>query len=333
VYSFRGEPGRRYDARLRSADFPTYVVLARTVGGITEPFAETNGVADGSRLRFSVPTAGEYLLIAQSVTDDGTGSFTLSLDTLPAPRPRIAELRVGDRVEGKVTEEDFELAFDGVVTRGNYDLYRLRGTPGQRLHVRMEGSTWRPTLSAGTLQDGRYVPEVFEHTKELHWEPSQMLLTIPASGEYLVQAAAQDGEFEAYTLEVEEDKEEEIGPSVAPVRIALSRGLPVDGRLEVGNPHYPDGRWYHEYSFTGRPGELVRVTLQSRAFDAHLLVGRMEEGEFREMRSEDNTCGSGTDAALDVEVPPDGVLVLIATSARPGGRGAYRIRVGPPQTE
>ena len=320
VYQFRAAPGKRYVATMQSADFDSYITVARTVGGITdEMMSDDDGGSEplASRLRFDVPEAGTYLLIAQSLGADGTGAFTVSLDTVAVRPLEIQNLTVGQTVQGEITEDDAE--FDD--TEGYYDIYRVQGRAGQRLRVRMEFADYIPSVSVGTMQDGRFVP-----LDEMGGMSGSQTIALPEAGEYYVQAGAYGSVTGAYTLVVEER-----APAPPPRTQPLRRGETVQGSIESGDAELDDGRWYDAYAYTGRAGETLVVRMSAEDFDTYLIIGRMVNGEFEELdRNDDDPEGEGTDSRLEIELPEDGRYVIQATSFLPELQGDYELSVGGP---
>ncbi|HEY7771150.1 hypothetical protein [Longimicrobium sp.] len=321
VYRFQAEAGRRYVATLQSSDFDAYLTVARTVGGITDHMLmDDDGAGEtNARLRFTAPASGTYLLIAQSLLPEGTGAFTVSVDTMPAKRLAIGDLRVGQTVTGELEETDREYGA-GPGGGGFFDLYRVRGTPGQRLRLRMLMGDFFPALNGGSMAGDEFVPDAFGQGQGV------LLLTLPPSGETLVQAGVEGEVLGEYTLTVADR-----GPAAAPRPVRLSRGQPVHGRLQAGDAeNEEDGRWTDHYIITGSAGERIRVTMAAEAFDAYLSIGRMVDGAFQEIASNDDEGEQGTNSAVEVQLPEAGEYVIIATSFAPGGEGEYRIQFAAP---
>jgi hypothetical protein len=323
VYSFQAQAGRRYVATMESGEFDAFLTVARSVGGITDHMMmdDDGGGETNSRLRFMVPATGTYLLIARSLAEDGTGAFTVGLDTLRAPRLTIADVRPGQTVQGEITENDLEFPEGEASVAGFYDVYRLRGTPGQRVRIRMTMGEYFPVLSAGAMDGDEFVPEVFSQGG------NQLLLTLPESGEYLVQAGAEGNVFGPYTLTVEER-----GPVVVPPARPIRVGEAVTGRLDESDGESDeDGRWYDLYAYTGRAGERVRITMASDEFDTVVSLGRMVNGAFQEIATnDDEEGGEGTHSAVELELPEAGSYVIMATSFSAGSTGGYQLRVAAP---
>jgi hypothetical protein len=323
VYQFQASPGRRYIATLESDAFDAFLTLARTVGGITDHMLtddDGSGEGTGSRLRFTVPAAGTYLILAQSLGEDGTGAFTLRLDSATIRQPRPQAFTIGTPVQGELSESDAEYEDQGA--EGFYDLYRLQGRAGQRLRIRMEMGEFYPSVEVGTMQGGQFQPvEGATQGSEGAWN-----VTLPAAGEYFIRAGAFGDITGEYTLSAEER-----APAPAPRTTPIRRGESASGELQEGDSELDDGRWYDAYVYTGRAGERLRVDLRSEDFDAYVAVGRMVDGNFTEIGSNDDAeDGEGLDSALEVELPEDGRYLIQATSFSAGATGAYQVSVSTP---
>jgi hypothetical protein len=327
VYQFRAQAGVRYVVNVQSREFDALVRLARNVGGITDYIAsdDDGGPGNGARLRFQVPTAGTYLLVAQSVAREGTGAFTILLDTAGVRLPVPRDVRVGESIRGELTEDDAEYgeaSAGGEDLTGFYDLYRLRATAGQRLRISMGMEEFAPQVAIGTLRNGEFVG-----LETSSGSTGVLTFRVPADGEYYVQAGAYGEATGRYALRIEE-RRDAPQPRATPIR----RGQTVSGTLRASDPELDDGRWHDAYAYTGRAGERIRVSLSSDEFDTVLIVGRVVDGEFRELETNDDADdGDGTDSRITIELPEDGRYVIQATSFRAQTEGAYRLTVGTPR--
>ncbi|HEV3048775.1 MAG TPA: PPC domain-containing protein [Longimicrobium sp.] len=323
VYQFQASPGRRYIITMQAGEFDAYLTLARTVGGITDYLAsnDDSGENTDSRLRFTVPAAGTYLVVAQSLGEEGTGPFTLQMDTATIRPPTVQNLTLGTPVQGALTDEDAEYDED-TGAEGLYDLYRFTGRAGQRVRVRMEMGEYSPSVEVGTMQDGQFTAlEDVTFGAE-----GTVLATLAEGGEYYLRAGAYGGVTGEYTLTVTERQ-----PAPAPRNTPVRQGETVQGELREGDSELEDGRLYDAYVYTARAGERLRIQLRSEDFDAYLIVGRMVDGEFQEIASNDDAEG-GEDlhSLVEVELPEDGRYVIQATSFSPASEGAYELIVGTP---
>ncbi|HEU4885645.1 MAG TPA: PPC domain-containing protein [Longimicrobium sp.] len=322
VYQFQASPGRRYIATLESDAFDAYLTLARTVGGITDHMLtddDGSGEGTGSRLRFTVPTAGTYLILAQSLGEDGTGSFTLRLDTATIRVPRPQSFTLGTPVQGELSESDAE--YEDAGAEGFYDLYRLPGRAGQRIRVRVTMGDYYPSIEVGTMEGSQFQP--LENVTQAE---NMITATLPEAGEYFLRVGAFGNVTGEYTMTAEER-----APAPAPRTTAIRRGETATGTLEEGDSELDDGRWYDAYAYTGRAGERLRVDLRSEDFDAYVSIGTMVDGTFTEIASNDDAeDGEGLDSRLEVELPEDGRYVIQVTSFSAGGTGGYEVSVATP---
>lgn len=330
VYQFRAQPGVRYVVTVASPEFDALVRLARNVGGITDYIAadDDGGPENDARLRFQVSEAATYLIVAESASRGGMGAFTILLDSVRLRLPEPRDVRVGETVRGELTEDDPDMAdtaepVEGEDLSGFYDLYRLDARAGQRLRLAMSGEELVPQVAVGTLRGGLFAPLETSGSET----PGVLSFRVPEDGEYYVRAASRGTDTGEYTLRIEE-RRDVPQPRATPIR----RGQTATGTLRQGDPELEDGRWHDVYAYTGRAGERIRISLSSDEFDTVLILGRIVDGEFRELETNDDADdGDGTDSRITIELPEDGRYVIQATSFREQTEGAYRLTVGTPR--
>jgi hypothetical protein len=198
VYQFQAQPGRRYVATMSSSEFDAYLVLARANGGITEYIKQDDDGGEGinARLRFTVPIAGTYLLIARGLSAQARGPFSVGLEdageiVVPAPVP----LRVGQTVEGSLSDTDGFLD----ESERNYDLYVVRGDPGEDVYVMLASPSFDTYLEAGELVDGTFQQE--QSNDDYRGRDSALQLRLGRRGEAFVRATSLSGnQVGAYTI-------------------------------------------------------------------------------------------------------------------------------------
>lgn len=333
VYQFRGQPGVRYVATMSSEDFDAFLSVARTVGGVTDyMMTDDDGGSDtNSRIRFQVPSAGTYLLVAQSLGENGTGAFTVTLDTVRVRPAVVRDARVGETIRGELTEDDANYAdqagpSDEEAVAGYYDLYRVQARAGQRLRIRMDMEEYFPDVTVGTLRNGEFQPyqEMSTDTTAVPPSGGTLVFRVPEDGEWVIRAGAFGEVTGEYTLSIQ-DRSSAPAARTTPIR----RGQTITGTLASGDAELDDGRWHDAYSYTGREGERIRISMSSEDFDTFVIIGRMVDGEFEEIASNDDAeDGEGTDSVLEVELPADGRYVIQATSFATEMEGGYRLTVG-----
>lgn len=232
VFQFQAKAGRRYAATMESDAFDSYLVLARTNGGITETMKEDDDGGDGvdARVRFTVPADGWYLLIARGFSTESAGAFRVGLeDAGEIVVPPATPVRVGASAEGTLSETDGFLD----ASERLYDLYLVRGEPGQDVHVLMTSEAFDAYLEAGEMAGGTLRVEVSNDDYE--GRDSGIQLRLGRTGEAVVRATSLGGGQEgAYTLSVRDGRlpsRDEGMETTAPVEMAVpARARPEGGR-------------------------------------------------------------------------------------------------------
>ncbi|HYW06140.1 MAG TPA: hypothetical protein VE913_04235 [Longimicrobium sp.] len=320
AYRFQAVAGRPYLITLRSDDFDAYLRVARNVGGITDFLKENDdsGGETDARIRFQATTAGTYLLVAQALGEDETGSFTLQVTE--APRPTTTGERaigVGQPVTGRLADTDAVLEDDD----SYYDTYMLQGRAGQRLQIEMRSDSFDTYLNLGRMQGGEFVSKSTDDDGMGEGTHSRMRVTLDEAGQYVLRANSLGaGGMGPYTLVVTERAAQR---PATPVAITL--GSEAGGSLDESDPELDDGSVYDYWSYRGRAGEGLTVTMSSDAFDTVVAVGRMVNGVFEEIGNNDDG-PDGTNSQLQVTLPAEGDYMIRATSLGTGS-GAYRIKV------
>jgi hypothetical protein len=103
-------------------------------------------------------------------------------------------------------------------------------------------------------------------------------------------------------------------------------GLQTGGELRRGDEQLDSGEFADSYTFTGRRGERVAITLSSSDFDTYAILippsGRQQDND-------DNGDGASTDSRIETALAEDGEYRVIVTSYRPGETGSYRLDISP----
>lgn len=203
-------------------------------------------------------------------------------------------INVGGTVNGRLESTDTR------ASGGQYqDAYTLRGRAGQTLRITLDSSEMDTLLRMSG--PGGFSAEDDDSGEGLN---AQLDVTLPANGEYRIIATTYAaGGTGAYTLRVAE------GPRTAAVRV----GQTVNDTLRNGEA---------VYSIAGRAGQLLRINLDSSAFDP--LVRLTGPSSFS---VQDDDSGEGLNAQLDIALPADGQYRIIVTSYGGSGSGAYTLRV------
>jgi len=109
----------------------------------------------------------------------------------------------------------------------------------------------------------------------------------------------------------------------------VAAGQTVTGTLELDDSRFEEGHSFDGWRYEGRAGETVQIDLESDAFDAFLVFGRMvgpPPGTFERIDADDDS-GEGTNARLVVTLAETAAYAILATAVEEGSRGPYRLRV------
>jgi hypothetical protein len=322
VYRFQGAQGQRVLATMQSGDFDTFLIVGRVVGPLMDELRSNDDAGGGtdSRLRVTLPEDGTYYVVAQSYSEDGTGSFTVELQTAPEPttgQPR--RVTFGQAATGELTETDLVEEEQERI----YDAYTFTGRAGQRIVARMESDDFDTYLNLGRMEDGEFQSVATDDDSGEEGTNSRLAHRLEADGEYVIRASSYGAEGGAYTLTVEEL----VARAPAPPR-PLSAGQQANGELDEGDAVLEtDGSYYELWSYRGHAGEQLRIRMDSEDFDTYVAIGRMEDcGEFEEIATMDDG-GEDTNTLLEITLPEDGEYVIRANSYSADQTGSYTLIV------
>jgi hypothetical protein len=119
---------------------------------------------------------------------------------------------------------------------------------------------------------------------------------------------------------------EAISPGAKSPTNVLTLGQVARGALETSDPLLGDSSHYDIWSYQGRRGERIQITLESTDFDAYLMLGREVDGRLDSLGRDDDG-GGDSNARITIELPADGGYIVLANSFRPRQLGAYTLRV------
>lgn len=320
TYTFDGVAGQAVSVTLRSPDFDAYLVLARNSGAVTEELTADDDGAGGtdSRISYTLPVSGPYLLIVRGLEPEAIGAYTLDLGAMTRPAATVQGIRAGETRVGELgPEDDFTDDFS------YYEIFTFQGRAGERVVASMRAADFDTYLEVGRW-DGRTLSflDSNDDGSEASTD-SRLAFTIPATGAYALRATSlgpqASGSF-SVSLEAA-GSAASPGGSTAPTASTLSGDLSsTDARLD-------DGSYFDVYSYTGVPGERVTVTLRSAEFDTFLVLGHPDgQGGFSPLASDDDGAG-GTDSELTADIPAGGVLLIRANSLSAGQTGRYTISI------
>ncbi|HYR06907.1 MAG TPA: PPC domain-containing protein [Longimicrobium sp.] len=246
-----------------------------------------------------------------------------------APAAAQDVIRPGERVSGRLSASDPTLD-DG----SHYDVWRFAGVARHRYRVTLRSGDFDAYLSVGSAAQPP-CDDCESDDDGAGGTDARVEFIGPADGTFEIRANSLDGgRTGAYELTLEDEgvveaQEEhagqgghEEGPEAG---TPIGLGEPVTGTLARGDRKV-DNSYTDTWTYQGREGETITVTLRSEDFDTYVKVGEYEGGECRGMDGDDNGAG-GTDSRITMELPGDGAFHIHASSADQGGTGAYTLLV------
>lgn len=314
AYVFRARQGDRFAISLKASDFDPFVRVGRMERGSFVRLAENDDSPSGgldSYLIFTAPSSGEFVIQAQALGGEGRGSYTVGLSEAPAPLP-AAPIAFGASVDGRLGSET------GVNESGvRADAYRFTGAAGQRIDATLNSHAFDAYLE---LFDASGQSLDQDDDGGVEGTNSRIIFTLPAAGEYTLQARALSGNGDgAYTFA--------LGEAVPPpAATPLAIGETLRGEITAKGPQDEEGRGMVEYRFSGTEGNRVQIVMRSGDFDAYLQVGHAD-APFEALGQDDDGLGEGTDSRLNFILPKTGDYIVRATPLSSGSEGLFSIEL------
>jgi hypothetical protein len=340
MWTYRAQAGETVKITLRSSDFDAYLAVGRMDG---EEFAsqETDDDSAGdtdAELKMTLASAGLYHIRVNSLSEGEKGAYTLILEEAQGARPAVPQgrLTLGAGVSGELSTSDAVMDDES-----HYDLWTYPGRSGETIRVTLKSSEFDAYLSVGQMENGEF-SEIDSDDDGAGGTDARLVLTLSSDGEYLVRAnSLSEGETGDYTLIVEQadpaeieasddhdhddsEGEGEAGPLPEPTIIRA--GQTLNGELSESDSKMGDDSHYDLYSFDGRRGQQVTVTMRSTAFDSYLALGQIDGGSFNALESDDDT-GGGDDAQITYRITRDGAYVIRTNSLFANVTGEYSVRL------
>ena len=322
AYRFDAAQGQRLLVTAESPDFDTYVIVGRQVGPVLDELKTDDDGGEGthSRMRFTAPRTGTYILLVQSFAEEGMGPYTLALAEAPAPSTGGSRpISFGGTEEGALADTDNEDDESGKF----YDEYTFRGRAGQRIEIGMASDDFDTYLRLGRL-DGCDWEELATDDDGGEDTDSRLRYVISTDGEYVIRATSFGDNAGAYTLSL---RERALAAAQPAQMRRITAGETMNGELDESDPVLDtDQSFYEMWTYQGRAGEQLRISMDAEEFDTYLAIGRMNGGEFEEIATMDDG-GEGTNSLMEVTLPADGEYVIRANSFSADETGPYTLRV------
>ncbi|MFN4289073.1 MAG: PPC domain-containing protein [Brevundimonas sp.] len=186
TYRFTGAEGQRVEIIMRSGDFDTYLELSRAEGGFSVIASDDDGLGEGldSRLLFTLPESGSYLIRARPFAANGSGAYSLEL------RDRGAEPRAGSMLIGEVVRGSLSDADEALSSGAYYDTYRFQAREGDKLRISMISNSFDAFLVLGRDSDSGGFSSIATDDDGLSDTHAVIDYTVTTTGTYVIRATS-----------------------------------------------------------------------------------------------------------------------------------------------
>lgn len=242
---------------------------------------------------------------------------------------------------GQATRASLNTSDPRLPDDNHYDEWVFAGRRGEMVVVTMESTSFDSYLYLGSMRRGVF-REIARDDDGGTGLNSRLEVELPDDGQYVIRASARQARTGPYTIRLIGGRAtsdigwNEPGP-VEPIYGGgnyesrnggiLHAGDRVRGRLTSSDPTLDNGAAFHLYSYRGRRGERLTITLRSTDFDAELVTGTRggRHGVGTVLVRDDDGAG-GRDSRVDVTLPSDGEVVIRVNPLLPG-LGEYTLDV------
>lgn len=200
AFRISGTEGNRIQVVMRSGDFDTFLQIGSPEGDFYALASDDDGLGEGtdSRLNFTLPSTGAFILRASPLYADADGLYSLELIDR-GPQPTVGSILVGATARGTLSEED-GIAEDGAF----YDAYRITVKAGDKLRLTMVSNEFDAYLDIGREDNDGVFTSVVSDDDSLSDTHAKVDWAVEEEGEYVIRARSfSSGQSGGYALTVE----------------------------------------------------------------------------------------------------------------------------------
>jgi hypothetical protein len=151
VWSVKGRAGQAVTIRLNADAFDPMVAFGSWSDGqfLQALSDDDSGPGSNARLQATLDERGEGAVKVVGYSADSSGDYTLAVGDPPAPRPiKVQDAVIGESIRGRLDDTDPVTPEEEVA----FDVYTIKGRPGQRVTVQMESAAFDPVLRWGVFE-------------------------------------------------------------------------------------------------------------------------------------------------------------------------------------
>ena len=319
LYRLAGREGQVARIELRSDDFDTYLMVVGPTGRYWEN--DDTGGTTNSAIDLTLPSTGEYRVVASAYRAGMTGSYQLKLRESAASDTPVVAATTNANSASAVTRTGTLAAGDRTLDSGELvDQYNFEWPSGANYDVRVTSTDFDTYLIVRE-------PGGEQHDNDDEGEGntnSRLQVSTSTAGAYQVLVTSyQPGETGSYQLQITPSGAgaTPAQPTQPPTTPAAEGRRVIRGELAQGDQTLRSGELVDVHPLQLRAGQTVHLEARSTAFDTYLIL-REPGGE---QHDNDDGPGGGTNAALSFVAPVAGDYRVSVTSYRSGEVGAYEL--------
>jgi hypothetical protein len=341
--NFNWPVGAQIRLRLESSQFDPYLIV-RAPSGSQQDNDDFSPSDRNSQLDYTVREAGQHTVMITSYRPGETGAYTLNIGggggagaAQPAPgQPQPTPAQPGN--VGAQTVSGSLAQGDGTRSSGEFaDNFTFNWPAGAAVRLETTSSDFDTFLivrsPSGAQQQN---DDGIQGTTN-----SALDLVTTEAGQYTVTVSSyRTGETGAYQLSVRapggggaQPQPTPVQPQPVPgvqpqpqpnpVQPGNARAREVTGTLARGDRTLQAGEFVDQHTLQFRPGEAVRLRLESSSFDTYLIV-RSPSGR---QHDNDDLVSGNTNSGVDIPSAEAGNYQVMVTSYRAAETGPYTLRV------